>query len=62
MEGLMALASEHGLKVIEDCAQANGAKVGDRSVGSFGEVNAWSFCQDKIVTTGGEGGMVTTDY
>ncbi|MGH6697161.1 DegT/DnrJ/EryC1/StrS family aminotransferase [Sphingopyxis sp.] len=61
MDGIMALAAEHDLRVIEDCAQAHGAKVGDRSVGSIGHVGAWSFCQDKIMTTGGEGGMVTTD-
>lgn len=61
MDGIMALATEHGVVVIEDCAQAHGAKVGGRSVGSIGHVGAWSFCQDKIMTTGGEGGMVTTD-
>lgn len=51
----------HNIYLIEDCAQAHGAKVGDRYVGSFGDINAWSFCQDKIITTGGEGGMVTTN-
>lgn len=61
MDGIMALARANGLKVIEDCAQAHGAAVDGRSVGGFGEVGAWSFCQDKIMTTGGEGGMVTTD-
>lgn len=61
MDGIMALASEHGLAVIEDCAQAHGAMIGDRMIGSIGHVGAWSFCQDKIMTTGGEGGMVTTD-
>lgn len=61
MPGLMALAEEKGLSVIEDCAQANGAEIDGKSVGSFGHINAWSFCQDKIMTTGGEGGMVTTD-
>jgi dTDP-4-amino-4,6-dideoxygalactose transaminase len=61
MLDIMALANKHGLKVIEDCAQAHGAKIGDQRVGSFGHVNAWSFCQDKIMTTGGEGGMVTTN-
>lgn len=61
MDGIMALASRHDLKVIEDCAQAHGARIGTRSVGSIGHVGAWSFCQDKIMTTGGEGGMVTTD-
>ena len=61
MDGIMALAEASGIKVIEDCAQAHGAKIGDRSVGAIGHVGAWSFCQDKIMTTGGEGGMVTTD-
>lgn len=61
MKGFMALAEQKKLYVIEDCAQANGAKIGDQFVGTFGHVNAWSFCQDKIITTGGEGGMVTTD-
>ncbi len=61
MDPIMALAAEQGLKVIEDCAQAHGARYKGRSVGSIGHVGAWSFCQDKIMTTGGEGGMVTTN-
>jgi dTDP-4-amino-4,6-dideoxygalactose transaminase len=61
MDPIMALAAEHGLKVIEDCAQAHGARYRGRSVGSIGHIGAWSFCQDKIMTTGGEGGMVTTN-
>ena len=61
MDPIMALASEHGLKVIEDCAQAHGAYYKGRPVGSIGHIGAWSFCQDKIMTTGGEGGMVTTN-
>lgn len=61
MDPIMALARQHGLKVIEDCAQAHGAQYKGRSVGSIGHVGAWSFCQDKIMTTGGEGGMVTTN-
>jgi dTDP-4-amino-4,6-dideoxygalactose transaminase len=61
MDPIMALAKEHGLYVIEDCAQAHGATYKGRSVGSIGHVGAWSFCQDKIMTTGGEGGMVTTN-
>lgn len=61
MEPLMALAEQHGLKVIEDCAQAHGARYQGRSVGAIGHVGCWSFCQDKIMTTGGEGGMVTTN-
>ncbi|ALF59154.1 DegT/DnrJ/EryC1/StrS family aminotransferase [Psychrobacter urativorans] len=61
MDAMMTLADEHDLYVIEDCAQAHGAKYKGRSVGSIGHVGAWSFCQDKIMTTGGEGGMVTTN-
>ena len=61
MDPIMALAEQHGLKVIEDCAQAHGAYYKGRAVGSMGHVGAWSFCQDKIMTTGGEGGMVTTN-
>lgn len=61
MDPIMALADTHGFKVIEDCAQAHGAHYKNRSVGSIGHVGAWSFCQDKIMTTGGEGGMVTTN-
>jgi len=64
MPAICALAKRYGLAVLEDCAQANGAHLlvdGTwRSVGSFGHVAAWSFCQDKIISTGGEGGMVTT--
>ncbi len=61
MDAIMSLAMQHGFKVIEDCAQAHGARYKGRSVGSIGHVGAWSFCQDKIMTTGGEGGMVTTN-
>ncbi len=61
MHGIMALAKANDLFVIEDCAQAHGARIGDKMVGSMGDIGAWSFCQDKIMSTGGEGGMVTTD-
>jgi dTDP-4-amino-4,6-dideoxygalactose transaminase len=61
MYPIMNLAREKGLWVIEDCAQANGAAYKGRQVGSMGDVAAFSFCQDKIITTGGEGGMVTTN-
>ena len=60
MDPIMELAAAHDLKVIEDCAQAHGAIYKGRSVGSIGHIGAWSFCQDKIMTTGGEGGMITT--
>ena len=62
MDPILELAREHGLKVIEDCAQALGAVYKGRPVGSMGDVNAFSFCQDKILTTGGEGGMLTTNH
>jgi dTDP-4-amino-4,6-dideoxygalactose transaminase len=61
MDTILQLAEKHNLKVIEDCAQAHGAKYKGRPVGSMGHFNAFSFCQDKILTTGGEGGMVTTN-
>lgn len=61
MDGILALAAEHGLQVVEDCAQAHGGKYKGKSLGSFGALSAWSFCQDKIMTTAGEGGMVTTN-
>lgn len=60
MDPIMALAREHGLKVIEDCAQCHGASYRGRPVGSLGDLAAFSFCQDKIMTTAGEGGMLTT--
>jgi dTDP-4-amino-4,6-dideoxygalactose transaminase len=61
MDPIMALAREYDLKVIEDCAQAHGANYKGRPVGSLGDAAAFSFCQDKIMTTGGEGGMLTTN-
>lgn len=61
MDPIMQLAAEKGLYVIEDCAQAHGAKYKGKPAGSIGHIAAWSFCQDKIMTTGGEGGMVTTN-
>lgn len=60
MDPIMALANEQGIYVIEDCAQAHGALYKGRPVGSIGHIGAWSFCQDKIMSTGGEGGMATT--
>ena len=61
MEEIMDLANEFNLFVIEDCAQAHGSKYKGKPVGSIGHIGCWSFCQDKIMTTGGEGGMVTTN-
>lgn len=61
MDAILDIAAAHGLRVIEDCAQAHGAQYKDRFVGTFGDIGTWSFCQDKIMTTCGEGGMVTTN-
>ena len=60
MPTIMSLAKSYNLPVVEDCAQAHGASINGQSVGSFGDVSAWSFCQDKIMSTCGEGGMVCT--
>lgn len=60
MNEIKSIANTHNLFIIEDCAQAHGAKYKGVSVGSIGDIGCWSFCQDKIMTTGGEGGMVTT--
>jgi len=59
MPAIMDLARGRDVLVIEDCAQAHGATIDGRSVGSFGDAAAWSFCQDKIISTGGEGGFVS---
>jgi dTDP-4-amino-4,6-dideoxygalactose transaminase len=61
MDPILALARERDLVVIEDCAQAHGATYKGRAVGSLGDIGAFSFCQDKIISTGGEGGMLTTN-
>jgi dTDP-4-amino-4,6-dideoxygalactose transaminase len=60
MNSILEFAKEHGLYVIEDCAQAHGASLNGVKAGAWGHVGCWSFCQDKIMTTGGEGGMITT--
>ena len=60
MNAIMQISEAHNIYVVEDCSQAHGAKYNNKSVGSFGHVGAWSFCQDKIISTGGEGGMITT--
>ncbi len=61
MDEIKKIAKKNKIYIVEDCAQAHGAKYKGKSVGSFGDVGCWSFCQDKIMTTGGEGGMVTTN-
>jgi dTDP-4-amino-4,6-dideoxygalactose transaminase len=61
MRPILDLAEQRGLRVLEDCAQAHGAKCDGKAVGSIGHAGAFSFCQDKILTTGGEGGLICTD-
>ncbi len=61
MPGIMQLAHQHNIKVIEDCAQAHGASIANVKVGGWGHAAIFSFCQDKIISTGGEGGMLVLD-
>ena len=61
MDKIINLSLKNNLYVIEDCAQSHGAKYKGKPVGSIGHIGCWSFCQDKIMTTGGEGGMITTN-
>ena len=61
MDKIMKIAKKKKIFVIEDCSQAHGASIKNKKIGSFGDISAWSFCQDKIISTGGEGGMVSTN-
>ena len=61
MKKIVKLARINNFKIIEDCSQAHGAKINKKYVGSFGDIAIWSFCNDKIMTTGGEGGMIATN-
>ncbi len=61
MDDIVSLAKKNNIAIIEDCAQAHGAKYKNNIVGSIGDIGVWSFCQDKIITTGGEGGMIATN-
>src|SRR5690606_29254409 len=61
MTAIMEVAQAHGVAVIEDCAQAHGALHRGKPVGAYGDIAAFSFCQDKIITTGGEGGLIALD-
>tara|TARA_B110000444_G_C18851844_1_gene606440 strand:+ start:13472 stop:14647 length:1176 start_codon:yes stop_codon:yes gene_type:complete len=61
IDNLKKICRKNNIKLIEDCSQAHGAKYKNKSVGSYGDIGTWSFCQDKIMSTGGEGGMVTTN-
>ena len=61
LTAISAICKKKGLFLIEDCAQAHGARIDGKMAGSFGDCAVFSFCQDKIMTTGGEGGMLVTD-
>lgn len=61
MDPIINFAKKNKIKLIEDCSQAHGAKYKNKTVGSFGDISTWSFCQDKIISTGGEGGMISTN-
>jgi dTDP-4-amino-4,6-dideoxygalactose transaminase len=61
LEEICKYCKENNIWVIEDCAQCHGAKYNNKYAGTWGDINAWSFCQDKIISTCGEGGMVTTN-
>ena len=56
MIGIKKIAKKYKIKIIEDCSQAHGASINNKQVGSFGDVSTWSFCNDKIISTLGEGG------
>ncbi|MFZ4722030.1 MAG: DegT/DnrJ/EryC1/StrS family aminotransferase [Phycisphaerales bacterium] len=60
MPGFVSWARAHGIHILEDCAQSHGGHIDGRALGTFGTFASWSFCQDKIMTTGGEGGMLCT--
>ncbi len=60
MNKIKEIAEAFNLFLIEDCSQAHGAEINEKSVGNFSDIATWSFCQDKIISTGGEGGMITT--
>ena len=61
MQKIVYLAKKNNLKIIEDCSQAHGAEIDNYKVGYFGNVSTWSFCNDKIISTLGEGGMISTN-
>ena len=58
---ILKFVKKNKIFLIEDCSQAHGAIYKGKKVGSFGHISTWSFCQDKIISTGGEGGMISTN-
>ena len=61
LDPIISFSKKFNVKIIEDCSQAHGAMYKNKPVGSFGDISTWSFCQDKIISTGGEGGMISTN-
>ncbi len=61
MDPIIKFVKKNKIFLIEDCSQAHGAIYKNKKVGSFGNISTWSFCQDKIISTGGEGGMISTN-
>jgi dTDP-4-amino-4,6-dideoxygalactose transaminase len=61
LDPILKFVKKNKLFLIEDCSQAHGAVYKNKKVGSFGHISTWSFCQDKIISTGGEGGMISTN-
>jgi dTDP-4-amino-4,6-dideoxygalactose transaminase len=61
LDPIIKFAKKFKLKIVEDCSQAHGALYKNKPIGSLGDVAIWSFCQDKIISTGGEGGMISTN-
>jgi perosamine synthetase len=61
MDEILEIAAEHDLKVIEDCAHANGTEYKGRKAGTIGDMACWSLQETKIITALGEGGVITTD-
>lgn len=57
---IVKLCRLKNIYLIEDCSQAHGGKYDNQHLGTFGDIGTWSFCQDKIITTGGEGGICVT--
>ena len=61
LDPIIKFVKKNKIFLIEDCSQAHGATYKGKKVGSFGNISTWSFCQDKIMSTGGEGGMISTN-
>lgn len=60
MKKIKKIAKKYNLFILEDCSQAHGAMIGNKFVGTFGDISVWSFCNDKIISTG-EGGVISSN-